>query len=104
MRYFFHILVDGVLVRDLEGTDLPSDEAARAEAYACALELEREFPRKGDIAPGNVVELADEIGRALLIVPIYPRSGVAREQQETGSASMGNSGQLDAEVHCSGDT
>lgn len=71
MRYFFDVFMDGNRFPDPEGTELPTDETAQAEAFQCATELEREFPRKGLAARGSIVEVTDESGRRIIALPIH---------------------------------
>jgi hypothetical protein len=65
--YRFHIRDAAQLVEDEEGMDLPDLYAALAEALRCT----RELMDDAFVSAGMQLEIADETGRALLIVPIY---------------------------------
>jgi hypothetical protein len=65
--YRFHIRDASGLVEDEEGMDLPDLHAALAEALRCT----RELMEDAFVPVGLQLEITDETGRALLIVPIY---------------------------------
>jgi hypothetical protein len=65
--YRFHVRDASGLVEDEEGTELPDLAAAFAEALRCT----RELMDDAFVSAGMQLEIADETGRALLIVPIY---------------------------------
>lgn len=48
MRYYFHISMKGVVIRDQEGTELSSVQDAKREAAAIATELRLNFPAQCD--------------------------------------------------------
>ena len=51
---------------DPEGTDLPTDEAAFAEAAAVMAELRRDFP--GEFSVGSVLDVLED-GRRVFALP-----------------------------------
>ena len=65
--YRFHVRDASGLVEDEEGTELPDLPAAFAEALRCVHELVDDTP----IPAGMQLEIADETGRVVLMVPIY---------------------------------
>ncbi len=67
-RYFFH-LHNGALSRDEEGRELPDLEAARQEAIKAARELMGEDIKEGLLRLGHRIEIGDEDGREVLMVP-----------------------------------
>ena len=69
-RYFFHILNQGELVRDEEGTLCPSLEGALAEAKASACDLARQEIARGQSPEPVCVEIQDEQGRILGALPL----------------------------------
>ena len=64
-RYFFHILDQGELVRDEEGTLCPSFDGAIEEAKASARDLARQEIARGQSPEQVCVEIHDERGRIL---------------------------------------
>lgn len=69
MRYYFHIIEGSSEIADPEGTDLPDEEAAQAEALAIAAELLQEFP--GRFRQNSVLEVLCEDGRRIMALPIH---------------------------------
>jgi len=67
-RYYFH-LHNGALARDEEGRELPDLEAARQEAIKAARELMGEDIKEGLLRLGHRIEIGDEDGREVLMVP-----------------------------------
>ena len=65
--YRFHVRDAAGLVVDEEGTELPDLPAAFAEALRCVHELVDDTP----IPAGMQLEIVDETGRVVLMVPIY---------------------------------
>jgi len=72
VRYFFNIIEKSFEITDPEGTDLPSEEAAQAEALAIAAELLREFPDR--FGQTSVLEVFSEDRRRIIAFPIRPSS------------------------------
>jgi hypothetical protein len=72
VRYFFNIIEGLSEIVDPEGTDLPSEEAAQAEAFAIAADLLREFP--GRFGHSAVLEVFSEDRRRVMALPILPSS------------------------------
>ena len=76
MLYFFNIFQQGAEIRDPEGTELPSWEAAQAEAAAIIAELQSQFP--GQFGSGSVLEVVTACGKRVMARPIgQPISGEA---------------------------
>ena len=71
MRYFFDLFIDGNLVPDNEGREFETVEAVQQEAIQLALELKQEFPRDGEAAMGNLIEVSREDGRRIFALPIH---------------------------------
>jgi hypothetical protein len=65
--YRFHVRDAAGLVVDEEGTELPDLPAAFAEALRCTRELMDDAFVSGEMQ----LEIADETGRVVLMVPIY---------------------------------
>jgi hypothetical protein len=64
-RYFFHLAVDGMIVEDEDGSELPGIEAAQHEAEVAARELIANAIRAGNDNIPEAIVIADELGRAL---------------------------------------
>jgi hypothetical protein len=62
MRYFFHVH-DGTYLADIEGTELPDDDAARREAMAAGVDFLKDMGEK--VWSGNVwqMRVEDETGK-----------------------------------------
>ena len=69
MRYYFHIIEGASEIADPEGTDLPDEHAAQAEAWAIAAELLQEFPDR--FRQNSVLEVLCEDGRRVMALPIH---------------------------------
>ncbi len=67
-RFFFHIF-DDVEVLDDEGIELSDAAAARAAAVEGARALICDQVRKGEVHLEHRVEVADEAGERILILP-----------------------------------
>ncbi len=68
MLYFFNIFEGSVEIPDPEGSDLPSWEAAQAEAGAIVRELISEFP--GRFRCSSVLEVSLACGKRVMALPI----------------------------------
>ena len=68
-RYFFHLRGDDLLMKDLEGMDLPNLHAALQEVERA----NREIASEGAGADGLAFEVATREGRTLLKVPVDER-------------------------------
>lgn len=68
MRYYFNVVTASEEISDPEGTELPSDEAAQAEARIIASQLVSEFPG-GPIA-SSALEIVTQEGRRILAMPL----------------------------------
>ncbi len=69
MRYYFHIIEGSSQIADPEGTDLPGEDAAQAEALRIAAELLQEFPDR--FRQNSVLEVFCEDGRRIMALPIH---------------------------------
>jgi hypothetical protein len=68
-RFFFHVRDGDDLTNDLEGTDFPDLESARADARTAAREiLAEQIDRQGKLSK-QIFEICDEAGRLLATVP-----------------------------------
>ena len=71
-RYLFNVHTPHGLERDLEGTELPSLEAVRKEAFVASKRMIAAFLRSGmplNQALSRTFEIADETGQVVLTVP-----------------------------------
>ncbi|MGV8830425.1 MAG: DUF6894 family protein [Devosia sp.] len=68
-RYYFHARSHEKFQADLEGTELASDQEARAEAIAAAREIIAEHILAGDSVDGHVFEINDKNGRVVERIP-----------------------------------
>jgi hypothetical protein len=69
-RYFFHIKDGADLIKDQEGTELPTAHAARLQALLSARELWADAIRSGKPLGADAVVIADEHGGTLTFVPM----------------------------------
>lgn len=69
-RYYFHIKDGAELVKDQEGTELPTPDAARRQALKSARELWANAIRSGKNLGADAVIIADEYGGTLTFVPM----------------------------------
>jgi hypothetical protein len=67
-RFFFH-LYDDVIAQDEEGLDLPDVAAAREQALFSARALVAEQALLGSIKLRHRIEVEDENGRPVLVLP-----------------------------------
>ena len=65
--YFFHV-ENGTIVPDSEGTELPSDEAAKSEAIAASAEMLSGLGRRFWEGTGWKMQVVDETGREILVL------------------------------------
>jgi hypothetical protein len=67
-RYFFHVRVDGKLLEDSEGLELPSLESARDECSKAIRDVlaEEKWP---EALADSEFHIVDELGRTVLVVP-----------------------------------
>jgi hypothetical protein len=72
VRYFFNIIEGPFEITDPDGTELPSEGAAQAEAVAVVADLVREFP--GRFGHTSVLEVFSEDGRRIIALPILPNA------------------------------
>lgn len=70
-RYHFNIVAASETLRDLEGTALPSLEAARAYAIDDARALMSIAVLEGRDISGRRIEVTNESGDVLLVVPFH---------------------------------
>jgi hypothetical protein len=71
VRYFFNIIVGTSEIIDPEGTELPNEQAAHAEALAIAAELLHEFPDR--FGHSSVLEVLSEDRRRIMALPLRSR-------------------------------
>jgi hypothetical protein len=69
-RYYFHVREGDELIPDDEGQDLPDTSHALREAQLAARELVAEAVMSGAERVPDAFVIADEVGRAIEIVPI----------------------------------
>lgn len=69
MRYFFDILDHGETIRDLEGTDLPDDAAAREEAVRTAREMMSDALLRGEPIDHRAFEIRGRHGELVERMP-----------------------------------
>jgi hypothetical protein len=69
-RFHFHLQAGDQIVQDDQGIDLPDLSAAQREAILAARELLAEAIKSGKPEVPEAFVIADEVGRALAIVPI----------------------------------
>jgi len=70
--YYFHIRNGSALERDPEGMKLPDLESAHAEALVVSRELAGAIP---EFNKDTLIEIADETGRTVLLVPFSEAAG-----------------------------
>jgi hypothetical protein len=68
-RYFFHHVTKAGHVSDLEGTNLPNLDRARAEAVLDARSLMSDAIQQGQDISSRSIQICDEMGNVLLTVP-----------------------------------
>jgi hypothetical protein len=82
MRFYFH-LHNGVVTRDEEGIELPSDEAARSHALAEARVMAAESVREGYLDVAHSIKVTKHDGEEMFeiffgdVVEIRGRPGIA---------------------------
>ena len=69
-RYFFHIVDQGHVIPDEEGSDHPDLEAAKNEARASARDLAAQAIRRGETPNAICVEIHDHAGRVLAALAV----------------------------------
>ena len=69
-RYFLHLRDGDELIEDLEGSEFPDLEAARAEAIGAARDFVADQARSGRIMDQWQYEIWDAAGRMLAAVPL----------------------------------
>jgi hypothetical protein len=69
-RYYFHIHQQEKVIIDEVGLELTDLSAARAEAAQGALDLLPELLNSGERLNGLAIEIADEAGTTLELVPL----------------------------------
>lgn len=67
-RFFFHVF-DELTALDEEGRDLPSLDAARQAAMSGARDLMCEQLRKGRLVLHHHIEVEDESGARVIVMP-----------------------------------
>lgn len=79
-RYFFNYRANGVLERDPEGSELPSEEAAIKEAVMGAREVASQKVRSGEPIRSESFELTSADGVLIKTIPL--RSVVIMEPED----------------------
>ena len=74
--FHFHTRIDGHLFEDPDGSELPTLEAARAEALVAAREGFAELIKTGKAVGGRSLEIADGAGRVLATVTFRDVAGL----------------------------
>ena len=75
-RFFFHLRQsNGRSVDDVIGMELPDEKAALVAGEWSANRLEGETQRKGDVLGFARVEVTDEGGRLVDVVPLVAAAG-----------------------------
>jgi len=69
-KYFFNYRINGVLEKDPEGADLPSDESALYEARVAARELLAAKVRHGEVVDGDEFEVTTGDGTVVHTLPL----------------------------------
>ena len=69
-RYYFHIKDGAELIKDPEGSELPTRDAARRQALKSARELWADAIKSGKSLAADAVIIADEYGGTLTFVPM----------------------------------
>lgn len=69
-QYYFHIRDQAAVIPDDEGAYLPDVEAARKEAHLSALDLAMADLRGGRGVDGRMIEVTDEKGHIVHVLPI----------------------------------
>ena len=69
MKYYFNVRTNDCFEQDIEGSELPSLEAAHQEAIRAAREILAEKVLAGALIDGQRFEIAAEDGTILLEVP-----------------------------------
>ena len=67
--FFLHLVGDGTLTEDPEGSQLPDLDAARAEALGGIREILVPLLLAGKPLGGRAIRVTDEAGEVLAIVP-----------------------------------
>jgi hypothetical protein len=80
-RYHFNIIKPSGIVHDHEGTELPTLQAARAHAIKDARLLMSMAILEGRDVSGRNIEITDEEGEVLLVVPF--RDAIAIEDEHS---------------------
>ena len=68
-RYYLHINNGGGYSEDVEGQELPDLDAARAAAIEGVRSMLSEEARQGQLDLSGKIEIADDGGNILLVVP-----------------------------------
>ena len=79
-RYFFHIKDGAALIRDDEGCDLPTPEAALLQARLSARELWADAIKSGKSLGADAVVIADEHG-TFTFLPMKEALSKPRERE-----------------------
>lgn len=69
-KYYFNYRIKGVLEKDPEGTELPSDEAAFEEAQTAARKLLAAKDLGGNLVDGDELEITTGDGTLVHTLPL----------------------------------
>jgi hypothetical protein len=83
-RFFFH-LYDDIIARDDEGIDLADLEAARRAAISSARAMICDQVAKGHINLGHRLEVEDETGERVLVLPFGEAIEISTELSKAGT-------------------
>ncbi|GGD11016.1 DUF6894 family protein [Aureimonas glaciei] len=75
--FYLHIRDGELLLADVEGQEFPDVEAAHAEAVRSAREMLAEKVKLGEIVDGQEIEIVDEAGDVVGLVPLKETFRVA---------------------------
>jgi hypothetical protein len=75
--FYLHIRDGDLLLMDVEGQDFPDVEAAHSEAVRSAREMLAEKLKLGEIVDGQEIEIVDEAGDVVSVVPLKEAFRVA---------------------------
>lgn len=70
MRYFFHLLSETEVIKDITGVEHDSDAKALAEAHAAAREIIADMILANEPLQNSVFQIVDETGREIGSVPL----------------------------------
>jgi hypothetical protein len=69
-RYFFNVRNGGELIPDPEGVDMPNLDSAADELPRIVREVLNEDAFRGELFADRQIEITDELGRLVLLIPL----------------------------------